>query len=417
MFLSWVAALFSIAAVDVVSLAFFDDMDPGLLDHDFNHYIEKYGRSYRAGSEEYDLRHGLYKKAVLEISAHNEANVGWRMAINKFADHTEGELEMMRGYRRMGSRGSPSPISLHLSAREVDEKPKRKQKKTEVMMFEGLPSSVDWRSVLSEASSVIDQGECGSCWAAAVIGSMRAHALLFRNRTLYSTQELVSCVENPRNCGGTGGCDGATAVLGMEYIMRYGLRTEDEMPYAAKDLACPADVTSRRLALASGTSVEQRGPQIGMKSWTHLPANKLEPLMRALYDSGPVAVSIEAGYRWSFYHGGVMHACGKDAIIDHAVLLAGYGEDNSEKYWLIQNSWGPDWGEEGFIRMQRHNDKEEGQYCGWDSNPKEGNGCDGGPSKVYVCGTCGILSENVLPNFQLTPHGLWATKFNRLPEI
>ena len=44
--------------------------------------------------------------------------------------------------------------------------------------------------------------------------------------------------------------------------------------------------------------------------------------MRALCDSGPVAVSIEAGYRGSFHHGGVMHTCGKDAIIDHAVLLA-----------------------------------------------------------------------------------------------
>lgn len=417
MFFSWVAALFSIATVEVVSLSVFDDSDSILLDDDFNLFIEKYGRNYRAGSEEYDFRRSQYNKAVREITAHNAANLGWRMAINKFADHTEKELEMMRGYRRMGTRGSHSAVSFFVSGRGVEERPKGKNTESMVTMSEVLPKSVDWRSVLSESSPSIDQGECGSCWAAAVIGSMRAHALLFRNRTLYSIQELVSCVENPKHCGGTGGCDGATAVLGMEYIMKYGLRTEDEMPYAAKDLECPADVTSRRAAFASGSLVEQRGLQLGMKTWTQLPTNKLEPLMRAVYDSGPVAVSIEAGYRWSFYNGGIMHACGKDAIIDHAVLLAGYGEEDSEKYWLIQNSWGPDWGEEGFIRMQRHDDDEESQYCGWDSNPKEGNGCDGGPSKVYVCGTCGILSENVLPHFQLTPHGLWATKFNRLPEI
>jgi len=105
----------------------------------------------------------------------------------------------------------------------------------------------------------------------------------------------------------------------------------------------------------------------------------------------PVAVSVAAS-NWATYGGGVFNYTECDTIINHAVLLVGYGVDPAAgPYWKIQNSWGPDWGENGFMRLQRSTD------CGIDTKPLDGTGCAGGPSQITVCGTCGILSDSVYP--------------------
>jgi len=130
-----------------------------------------------------------------------------------------------------------------------------------------------------------------------------------------------------------------------------------------------------------------------------LPENKLAPLLKAVATQGPVAVSVDAG-EWSMYQNGIFDSCKQDATINHAVLLVGYGTDKKlgKDYFLIRNSWGPDWGENGFIRLQRHSsDEGSAGYCGTDSNPLEGVGCKGGPAKIPVCGMCGVLSDSAYP--------------------
>ena len=85
--------------------------------------------------------------------------------------------------------------------------------------------------------------------------------------------------------------------------------------------------------------------------------------------------------------------CGTD--IDHAVQLVGYGTDGGKDYWLVRNSWGDDWGEDGYIRIRRFGDGKE--PCGTDRRPQDGTGCSGGPKTVEVCGSCGILSDSAYP--------------------
>ena len=83
-------------------------------------------------------------------------------------------------------------------------------------------------------------------------------------------------------------------------------------------------------------------------------------------------------------------SCG--TTIDHAVQLVGYGTDGGVDYWLVRNSWGTGWGEEGYIRIKRFGEGNE--PCGIDEHPDQGTGCKGGPSSMKVCGLCGILSDS-----------------------
>jgi hypothetical protein len=121
--------------------------------------------------------------------------------------------------------------------------------------------------------------------------------------------------------------------------------------------------------------------------------------MQSLVQRGPAAVAVFASL-WFTYSHGIFDGCEKDAVIDHAVALLGYGNDRKlgNKYWTIQNSWGPEWGENGRIRLLRRDD-DESEHCGIDKQPMEGTGCDGGPAEVKVCGMCGVLYDTVVPHF------------------
>merc|ERR1719261_2078932 len=71
--------------------------------------------------------------------------------------------------------------------------------------------------------------------------------------------------------------------------------------------------------------------------------------------------------------------------------------DSPKGYWLIRNSWGHDWGENGYIKLSRSLTASKASFCGTDYHPEEGSACDGETAPVKVCGMCGILYEPVLP--------------------
>merc|ERR1719321_1886201 len=130
-------------------------------------------------------------------------------------------------------------------------------------------------------------------------------------------------------------------------------------------------------------------------------------MMRTLLQ-GPVGVSV-AAHTWPGYRSGIFDGCQPDTVIDHAVVLVAYGEAPVAKYWRLQNSWGYNWGEHGFIRLLRHDpkatDATEEHYCGVDHQPELGNGCKGGPRQVRICGMCGILYDGTTPHFSVPSRG------------
>jgi hypothetical protein len=215
----------------------------------------------------------------------------------------------------------------------------------------------------------------------------------------------------------------------MDYVFRTGCITDDLWEYTQKESECPAGKVSRQkdaqpesagVSSASFGQLSEQdrsfgGSEFGMSGWRRLPENQLEPVLMALYENGPVVVSIHAGNEWNLYAKGILNSCKQDTVIDHAVMLLGWGHQDEHKYWQLQNSWGKDWGEMGFIRIERHDHEEEKNFCGIDNEPLIGSGCTGGPPTVRVCGHCGILNDVVQPHFSLSEKGWWRREGGRKP--
>jgi len=358
----------------------------------FDAFIQIHGRTYEKGSQEYKLRKELYETRADAVRAHNKkSNRRWTAGVNKLSDQTEDELLNLRGWDGSVRPGHSSSHAAHVR--------KAFLQKTEENFAEELPDEKSWLN-LETAQHIRNQGGCGSCWAISSSTVLEAHSEIHGKRRSFSAQEIVSCTPNPRECGGSGKCGGATAELAMDYVLKHGVAEEFQVPYTGEDGTCGAKEENPVLLMDQmlGGSTSNAGAAFGMTGWEMLPKNQLEPLMRALVERGPVAVSV-AATEWNSYESGIFDGCGKDAVIDHAVTMMAYGKDASSntKYWTIQNSWGNDWGENGHIRLLRHDSSDA--YCGTDDKPEVGTACKGETDPVPVCGMCGVLFDSVVPHF------------------
>ena len=137
-----------------------------------------------------------------------------------------------------------------------------------------------------------------------------------------SEQELVDCVKKDNGCAG-GEMDDA-----FEYAIENFLCTESQDPYKGVDDKCI-----------------NCDSYIKFSECKDIPVNNQLALKEAVANYGPVSVSIEAYQKvFQFYAGGIIKDITCGTKLDHGVLVVGYGEENGDKYWIVKNSWGQDWG-------------------------------------------------------------------------
>jgi cathepsin L len=362
----------------------------------FEAFVQLHSRAFLNGSAEYKARRTIYTQRLAAADAHNrQTDRLWTAGVNEFWDWTESELQGLRGWD-----GSAMPAAHSRSG--VVSRRHASQQYSFLQRQREMPREKIW-SGLSMARHVRNQGDCGSCWAIATATVLEGHAEIYTGKVrTFSPQQIVACTPNPRHCGGDGGCKGATAELAMDWVMKHGCADESQMPYQGGDdgnTKCPTDgdTLGTAASLIDAPAAYGAAAAFGMIGWETLPKNENEPLLRALAEKGPVAVSVAAD-RWFDYSAGVFDGCGQDAVIDHAVTAIGYGEEEGHKFWLIQNSWGQDWGEDGHIRLLRHGSGMN--YCGMNRDPQQGVACKGETEAVPVCGMCGVLFDSVVPHFR-----------------
>jgi len=352
-------------------------------EYTFTQFSSDFDRSYVAGTAEYVHRAALFEQALVDIQKRNAQNAKegrlWKAGIHPFMDWAHHERQTLNGYKPSRNKARAGFIQSSAHGR---------MNSTRDMDDSDFSDTVSGGLSPGDGPRMRNQGNCGSCWAISAAEALEAQ--LQRNGladkdTKVAAQALVDCVPNPQHCGGSGGCDGATGELAYAFVRDYGIPLESDLPYTAQTQQCPENPLSGDYPAMT---------RVRVSGWNALPSNQAKPLMQALVQQGPAVVAVD-GNNWFDYERGIFDSCDKDANLGHAVLAKGYGREGGNDYWLIQNSWGRQWGEEGHIRLLKRADDDS--YCGTDRKPKDGVGCDGGPPEVKVCGTCGMLYDSLVP--------------------
>ncbi|KAF7256647.1 hypothetical protein EG68_06046 [Paragonimus skrjabini miyazakii] len=198
-----------------------------------------------------------------------------------------------------------------------------------------LPSEFDWRK-LGAVTSVKDQGQCGSCWAFSALGNVEGQWFRRTGKLIsLSAQQLVDCDRKDH------GCQGGLMDQAFKSIKSMGgIQSDKSYPYHARRSQCRFD-RKNTVAYVNGS--------------LRLPENEYQ-LAEWLQSNGPISVGINADML-QFYRGGVLRPPPRmcpAAEIDHGVLLVGFGTEVAGPFWIVKNSWGVSWGEEGYFRISRN---------------------------------------------------------------
>ncbi|CAL1287410.1 unnamed protein product [Larinioides sclopetarius] len=213
-----------------------------------------------------------------------------------------------------------------------------------------LPTEFDWGNVngVNYVSPVRNQGSCGSCYAFSSLAMLEARLRIMTNNTLqvqFSPQDVVSCSKYSQGCEG-----GFPYVIAGKYAQDFGALPEECYPYEGHDSSCAPKKGCKRFYVAEYKYV---GGFFGGCN---------EELMKLdLVNNGPLTVAFEVYPDFQLYSGGIYHHTGIGAkfnpfhLVNHGVLITGYGRDNKtgEKFWIVKNSWGTAWGENGYFRIRR----------------------------------------------------------------
>ncbi|KAK9713562.1 hypothetical protein RND81_06G035400 [Saponaria officinalis] len=297
-----------------------------------------------------DERFEIFKDNVKFIDEHNSVDRSYKVGLNRFADLSNEEYRSMF----LGTRVNPNKIVNGGRKASLRYWP---------VPGDRLPKAVDWRKT-GAVNHVKDQGQCGSCWAFSTVATVEAiNQIVTGNMTSLSEQELVDC-----DRAADQGCNGGLMDDAFKFIIQNGgLDTEADYPYKGVDGQCDLSRKNNKVVTIDGYE-------------DVIPYS--ERALKKAVAHQPVSVAIEAGGRaLQLYQSGVFTGqCGTN--LDHAVVAVGYGTENGVDYWIVRNSWGKTWGEDGYIRIKRNSHNFTGK-CGIAMQPSYPVKKSANPIKPY----------------------------------
>ena len=311
------------------------------------HYLHK--KEYSLESEEGLKRYQNFKKNHELVKKHNsDGSKSYRLGLNHFSDMAINEFrdKYLTGnafaFEKSKANNNKIMDFWNLSDEDQDDyldllfnKPNNPHK---ILLATNL-ESIDWVEK-ANIGKIENQRDCGSCWAFAISQAVQAELYIKKGKSIkLSKQQLVDC-ESQSN-----GCNGGTLDTALDYIVKNGLESEEEYPYTAEKNKC--NFSDKKII----TKINDYEKCIDDKKCTND-----ESLHRQL-SKGPVASVVDASEEFMLYIDGVYDKECKEA--NHAILLVGYHKkqkDNDTSYWVVKNSWGEIWGENGFIKIKQSED-------------------------------------------------------------
>ncbi|XP_063301939.1 uncharacterized protein LOC134601394 [Pelobates fuscus] len=294
------------------------------LEQEWNLWKSEYGKKYVTPDSEL-FRRKAWEATWDKVQKHNKlADQGlknYRLGMNQFADMTEEESKS-QSCLRLNGKFTPLGHSQNYYGKRAN-----------------IPDEVDYRKTKC-VTKIKQQGLCGSCWAFATVGVLETRYCLEKDELLVlSEQQLVDCDEEDE------GCCGGLPVNALAYVSHNGIMRSKDYEYEEKQATCGYK--------------NDKAIMLNVTKFYILPGEENMAVSVAL--NGPITVGIGSTHEFQLYKGGIYDGdCA--AQPNHAVIIVGYGtekgeDDEEEDYWIIKNSWGEAWGENGFGRMKRNVNK------------------------------------------------------------
>jgi cathepsin L len=280
------------------------------IEDSFSSWTTLHNKNYRSQNE-FNYRLSVYKSNLAFIEEHNRKNLGFTVGMNKFGDLTNKEFAALYNTLRINATVSGQYQKGFLGK---------------------IEAAVDWRTK-GAVTPVKNQGQCGSCWAFSATGSIEGVNFIKSNTlTSVSEQQLVDC----SGAYGNYGCNGGLMDSAFQYVIAVkGIDTEATYAYTARDGTCKFNPANIGATISAYKDVQAQS----------------EPALQASITARPTSVAIDASHSsFQLYHSGIYYEpnCSPTSL-DHGVL--GVGFDTTGGYYIVKNSWGTDWGMQGYIQM------------------------------------------------------------------
>ncbi|CAH0394254.1 unnamed protein product [Bemisia tabaci] len=304
-------------------------IQPGIsnlpMDDTFSAFATTFHKNY--SQEEKDHRQNNFRENLKLIAKLNTAKIGTAtFAVTPYTDFSQTEFQ--RKYCTYHS-------TYDGRAFYSDE---------ETINVGPTPEQFDWKT-RGLVSKVKNNENCGGGWAYAVVDCLEMHNAIRRNASVveYSAQQIVDCDKNSR------GCAGGSVTNAYKYIKDAGgLALERSYPYTFRESSCLFEPSMAKIRIKS--------------TFYTLPPSE-ETIRHFIYNYGPVVAAINCA-QLQFYKRGVIRCNDENCNprhMNHAVVVVGYGVEGSRganstsgiPYWLVKNSWGTAWGEEGYFKVFR----------------------------------------------------------------
>uniref|UniRef100_A0A1E1WH51 SMB domain-containing protein n=1 Tax=Pectinophora gossypiella TaxID=13191 RepID=A0A1E1WH51_PECGO len=205
-------------------------------------------------------------------------------------------------------------------------------------------------------SPIMDQGWCGSDWAVSIASIASDRFAIQSNGAesmVLSPQSLLSC-----NVRGQRGCDGGHIDVAWNFAGQYGLVDLDCYPYKAAVKPCPYRITGNLLETGCTPRIPTRTSKYKVSPPYRIVREK--DIMWEIMESGPVQAVMTVYQDFFHYRDGIYRHTRHGNLIEsglHSVKIIGWGEERGDRYWTVANSWGQEWGEDGYFRIARGTDE------------------------------------------------------------
>lgn len=337
-----------------------DEEKEKIIFNSFQNFIKLYNVTY-SSNDEFQARLAVFKDNYLRLESDMQTNkINYNSGVTRFFDMTGQEFarkylnldlnlnDIVAAQKLKGSLIDNIDLDPEVRFNDLALLPNStsidSEKSTNINHLPGralqntteLPENFDWRTK-GVVSPVRNQATCGSCWSFSTITVLEArYALKYGKLQNLSEQHLINCVTT---CNG---CFGGTVGSALKFLVHYsnGVVSESSLPYATTQFNC---------------NVNYMTAVVEVTDWATAGTQDEERIKKMLFKYGPLSVALNAKYL-QYYRGGIIDVSSKNCNpfnLNHAVNLVGWGVEDGKEFWIVRNTWGPYWGENGYFRIAR----------------------------------------------------------------